>query len=108
MRAITKITFLLIALLSLSSCISLYDVRGVDPSLMPAAQEIRNNKIDDQKYGEACTINVLWLIAIGDSSIETAATNANIKKISAVHTKYYHFLLYLPFYYEGCTIVTGE
>lgn len=108
MRVVTKITLLLTALLSLSSCISLFDIRGVEPSLMPAAQEIRNNKIDDQKYGEACTINVLWLIAIGDSSIETAATNANIKKISAVHTKYNHFFFYLPFYQEGCTIVTGE
>lgn len=99
---------LLLVVLSLSSCIGLYDLSGVNPRLIPTVQEVRNNNVDNRKYGEACVNNVLYLVATGDSSIETAAKNGNINKISSVYTKYFHFMLYIPVYQEGCTVVVGE
>lgn len=103
-----KIIFLVLSLSLLTSCISFYDVQGVNQRLIPTTQEVYHNGVDSYKKGEACVLNILYLVAIGDSSIETAAQNANITKISSISTKYKHFWFYLPFFQEGCTVVTGE
>lgn len=92
----------------LSSCIQYYDVQGVNPKLGPTTQESYDNKVKSQARGEACVYNILWLFAVGDSSIETAKKNGNIEDISYVSTNYKHFILYFPFFQKGCTVVYGQ
>jgi hypothetical protein len=60
------------------------------------------------KTGIACTTNALFLVALGDSSIETAMKNGDITKIAFVDTSYSDLYFYYPFYQKGCTIVKGE
>jgi len=96
-------------LFSLSSCLSFYDLKGSGKKLMPAMQEVYDNKVkENDKIGTACVTNILWLFASGDSSIEAAKNKGNIEKVVSVSTTYEHFILYLPFYQKGCTVVTGQ
>ena len=91
----------------LSSC-QYYDVQGISPRLNPATQEIYDNKVENQAKGEACVYNILWLFAVGDSSIETAKKNGNIQNISYVSTNYKHLILQIPLFQKGCTVVYGK
>jgi hypothetical protein len=60
----------------------------------------------DIKKGEACVSSYLYLYATGDSSIQSAKKNANIKNIYQVQ---YSVLAYGSFlYHKQCTIVYGE
>jgi hypothetical protein len=105
-----KKNFLLLTLiLTLTSCISFYDLQGVDNFLSPTVQETNDNKVSGVKRSEACVTNVLYIVSAGDSSIETAARKGNITKILNVSTKYKHLIFfYIPWFQEGCTIVTGQ
>ncbi len=102
-----KITLTIIASLTLTSCFSYYDLGGVDSILSTTMGQKEDVNVKDAKMGEACTTNVLFLFAFGDSSIETAKRNGYIKDVVSVQTKYKHFVLYLPFFQKGCTIVRG-
>lgn len=107
MKRITLLSFL--SIFFLTSCgIRVADVKGVNNRLNTTVQEIYHNDVKNHKVGEACVTNILYLVAVGDSSVETAARNANITKISSVSTRYKEITIQLPFYQEGCTIVTGE
>ncbi|KKS39538.1 MAG: hypothetical protein UV02_C0066G0009 [Candidatus Kuenenbacteria bacterium GW2011_GWA2_42_15] len=97
------ISFLII---NLTSCIGYYDLKGMDPSL----NQTVGHKVDSDiaiKKGEACITSVLLLFAFGDSSIEKAKREGYIKKITSVETSYKHFLLYIPVFQRGCTVVRG-
>lgn len=56
--------------------------------------------------GESCSRSVLALFAWGDSSIQSAAQKANIKKIA--HIEYEHTAVLGIGYHSFCTIVKGE
>jgi hypothetical protein len=58
------------------------------------------------KTGEACSMTILGLISIGDSSIENAARNGGIQKVSTMN---YSIMSVLGgIFYQYCLIVTGD
>ncbi|GIU70518.1 MAG: hypothetical protein KatS3mg002_1754 [Candidatus Woesearchaeota archaeon] len=58
------------------------------------------------KRGVSCQRSILWLVSIGDSSIETAKKNGNITKIASVDYEILDVLSII--YHRVCTIVQGE
>ena len=66
--------------------------------------QIGNAKIE--KSAQSCSYSPLWLLALGDSSIQTARKKGNIQKIALVE---YEIYAYFGFFYTSfCTIVSGE
>lgn len=67
-----------------------------------------DNAVKPQKQGQACAMNIANVVAIGDSSIETAKNNGKIKKVSFVDTNYKSLTIFAHIYQRGCTVVWGE
>ena len=67
-----------------------------------------DNSIVVTKRGISCVTNILGLAAFGDSSIETAKKEGDVKNIAYVDRTYKAFTIYLPFFQEGCTVVKGN
>ncbi len=67
--------------------------------------EVGDNSVSSTKVGTAMSQSYLGLIAVGDSSIQTAAKNGGITKISHVDWKVKNFLGFIG---EYTTIVYGE
>lgn len=66
--------------------------------------QIGNAKIE--KSAQSCSYSILWLLALGDSSIQTARKKGEITKIALVE---YEIFAYFGFIYNSfCTIVSGE
>ena len=57
------------------------------------------------KQGRACSQSLLFLVATGDSSIETAKKDGSITKIAFIEHEIRAFIFSL--YHEHCTIVHG-
>ena len=57
------------------------------------------------KTGEACTVNYVGLVSVGDASIEAARKNAGIKKIAYIDSSYTNIL---GLYQKYCTLVRGK
>ena len=62
-----------------------------------------NNNIELDKRGEACAVNVLGIVAVGDSSIEAAKRAAGIKDVAFADTTYLNVLFGI--FQRGCTVV---
>ncbi|MCB0405543.1 MAG: TRL-like family protein [Bdellovibrionales bacterium] len=58
------------------------------------------------KMGEACSISILGLIAVGDASIDTARRNGRISKITSVDGTNLTLLGFL--FAQQCTVVRGK
>ena len=58
------------------------------------------------RTGQACSHSVLWAIAWGDSSIETARREGEIEGIASVEHEVFAALGFL--YNRHCTLVSGE
>lgn len=56
--------------------------------------------------GRACSQSLFWLAAWGDSSIETAKANGNIKKVAAITYEQTAILGFV--FHRFCTTVAGE
>ncbi len=107
-------------LLSLAFCLSLFLVQsctstsnGVTPALYTTWKDRDpftkiDNSIVATKKGEACVTNILMLAAFGDSSIETAKKEGDIKNVAYIDRTYKAFAFYFPFFQEGCTVVRGN
>jgi hypothetical protein len=67
-----------------------------------------DNSVNVTKRGTSCVTNVLGLAAFGDSSIETAKKEGEIKNVAYVDRTYDAFILYIPFFQKGCTVVKGN
>ena len=68
-----------------------------------------DNSVNVTKKWTACVTNVLCLDAFGDSSIETAKKEGDLKNVAYVDRSYDGFLLlYIPVFQKGCTIVKGN
>lgn len=63
------------------------------------------HKGDSLKRGEACAYNILGLVAYGDSSIDKAKKDGNMKKISYVD---YDIKNFFSFFGSVCTIAHGQ
>ncbi|MGO8991975.1 MAG: TRL-like family protein [Polyangiaceae bacterium] len=57
------------------------------------------------RSGEACSMNILGIISVGDGSIKSAARDAGITHISTVD---FHYLNILGLFGRVCTLVSGE
>lgn len=100
---------IIILALFLGSCtISIFDLKGTTPIFTSSLQANYHNEVAGSKVGKSCVTNVLSIVASGDSSIESAKRNGNIKNITSVDTSYERMYIYLPFYQKGCTIVRGD
>lgn len=58
------------------------------------------------KSGQACSSQILGMIATGDTRIETAMNNGGIKKVAFVNQSIRSYVLGV--YSEVCTIVRGS
>jgi hypothetical protein len=104
----TKVIMGLLLLFVLVSCAGL-------PEAGPAAVVIDakdGTSISDSSYmtkrkGEACSYNVLGLVAIGDQSIESAMANGNITKVSHIDKNIWAWNIYIALG-KSCTVVYGE
>lgn len=56
--------------------------------------------------GQSCSRSILGLFAFGNSSINAARIQGNIKKIA--HVEYEHTAVLAWLYHSFCTVVTGE
>ncbi len=102
----------LIAILSLSLLLGSCGARtqsGVSAALITSWNDTIpstvNNSVETRKEGKACSVNLLYLYAGGDSSVEAAKRSGDITKIAFVDTSYFS----LGYFFQiGCTIVRGE
>lgn len=99
---------LLLILLSVSSCLKYNDLQGNDPNLDGTIAQKIDNSAKDYFRGKSCVTNVLGLVAIGDSSLETAKNKGHIGKVAYSYTTYKSFTYILPWFQTGCTIAVGE
>ena len=96
----------LATLLVLTGCASTGAFSRTGPALFAFATESGTAFPETAaKRGEACSHNLLGLIAFGDSSIAAAKKSASITRVSTVDTSYTNIL----FLFGGvCTKVTGQ
>lgn len=64
-----------------------------------------DNSVKVTRSGEACSTNILGIIATGDSSVEAAKRDGRIKNVSYADTSYLNIL---GIFQKGCTIVKGN
>lgn len=57
------------------------------------------------RSGEACSMSILGLIAVGDGSVETAAANGGLKTVKVVNLQGFSIL---GLFAQLCTVVAGE
>jgi hypothetical protein len=67
-----------------------------------------DNSVAVTKRGTACVTNILMFAAFGDSSIEAAKKEGDVKNVAYVDRSYKAFWFYFPFFQEGCTVVKGN
>ena len=65
-----------------------------------------DNSVAVKKKGEACASRILWVVAIGDSSLEAAKKEGDIKKLAFADTNYMNVLFSV--FERGCTVAKGE
>jgi len=58
------------------------------------------------RTGRACSTSYLWLVALGDSSIEAARIEGGVSEIATV--EYQNFAVLSVVFHRFCTVVTGE
>ncbi len=103
-----KALILLVSTLLLASC-GAQTRSGVSSGLVSSWKDtisgVSDNSVVVEKSGEACSTNILGIVASGDSSVETAKRNGGIKKVAYSDTTY---LNVLGLYQKGCTVVKGQ
>jgi len=57
------------------------------------------------KTGSACTFSILGILALGDGSVNAAASDAGISKISSIDLK---GLSVLGIFSNQCTVIRGD
>ncbi len=67
-----------------------------------------NNEVVETKHGEACVLNILGLVAVGDASVEKAKRNGNIKNVYTINREIFGLSLYLPIFANSCTVIRGS
>lgn len=80
-KILTTLTLALMFTNSQANAMGLFYTNTTYP-LTATGCEVQN--LHNLKKGSASSNNILFLVEVGDSSIDTAAKNANIKKISHI------------------------
>jgi hypothetical protein len=106
----TFYSFLLaIFMLHFVSCVALTGMQSktAPASLFTYVTEPVSNSgaVAGPKRGEACAVNALGIVSIGDASIASARNAGGIQKVATVDNR---FLNVLFLFGQYCTIVTGE
>jgi hypothetical protein len=107
MNKLFKATLLSLAILGLTGCATTgfsSHTGGAIISLQTEAGEATEHDGAD-KTGEACSSNILGLIAMGDSTVSAAMASGGIQTVSTIDYKYLNIL---ALYGKVCTIVTGS
>ncbi|MAX79712.1 MAG: hypothetical protein CL843_06020 [Crocinitomicaceae bacterium] len=105
MKNLTKIIVALIVIVSLSSCAAVQSpLMGSAFSKVSAPVTATGNEVGT-KVGTASAISIAGIVAIGDASINKAAKEAGITKISHVD---YSVVNIAGFYAEYKVYVYGE
>jgi hypothetical protein len=65
----------------------------------------QNNSAVGSRSGRSETFSILWLVALGDASIKTAASNGSLTTITGADYEYFNVL---GVYQKYTTIVHGE
>ena len=103
-----KALILILSTLVLTSCGG-QTRSGVTAGLVSSWKDtisgVSDNSVTVEKRGEACSTNILGIVASGDSSVETAKRNGGVKKVAFADTTY---LSVLGLYQKGCTVVKGQ
>ncbi len=104
-----KIILYLIAAFALTNCAATTGINsktGLGSLFTDIKEPVSNSAASTgSKRGEACSTNILGLVAVGDSSIIAARVNGGITKVATVDSTYLNVLALFGKY---CTIVTGE
>jgi hypothetical protein len=64
-----------------------------------------NNNVPQNKNGEACAINVLGIVSMGDATVYEATRKARITQVATIDRSYFGVL---GIFSQGCTLVTGD
>ncbi|MBN1783619.1 MAG: TRL-like family protein [Alphaproteobacteria bacterium] len=100
-----KKLMLLVAAFSLAACTSTSNPAGPGMIVSMTKAPIGAGPArSGPKTGKACAQSFLGLVAMGDSSVETAKKNGGIKTVSTVDVENFSVLVYG----ESCTIVKGQ
>jgi len=98
-----KLIYVLTSLVVLSSCVKSAGGPAAFVNTKEAVAAYNNVKVT--KRGKACTKNILTLFSFGDSSIEEAKRNGNIKNVASIDNEFFNIL---GFYQKACVVVRGN
>ena len=102
-----KTSIIVLATLFLTSCGQTKS--GVTGGLITSWKDTISGSVDNSvrvtKSGEACSKNILGIVATGDSSVEAAKKNGRISNVSYADTNY---MSILGLFQKGCTVVKGN
>lgn len=105
MKSIKTLALTAIAASSLAACaIMPSDAGGVFLVNKTTNSGMATSATMPTRVGRACVENILGLVAIGDSSIETAKKNGGIKKVVSVDYEVDQVVVYG----KRCTVVRGN
>jgi hypothetical protein len=97
-----RLVLMVIVALSLSGCALLYnDLKTPLPSL-----SIEGDTQGRTLIGKSSCESYLWMVALGDCSVESAMKNGGLTKVNHVDTEFKSFLL--GAYIKFTTVVYGE
>lgn len=101
-RACMKLVLIVIVAFSLSGCALLYnDLKTPLPSLSVEGDTQARTHI-----GKSSCESYVWVVAVGDCSVETAMKNGNISKVHHVDSEFKSF--FFGIYTRFTTVVYGE
>lgn len=109
------LTVMVVGMLSLTGCLGAFNM--MQPGVLVAGPGliftdvhggtlILDNGTAPTKTGQACSSEVLGLVATGDSRVETAMANGNIQKVVFVDHSIKSYVFGI--YGEACTRVRGN
>ena len=104
-----KLLFLLLFIFSLCNCVSTGSNTPLGYSYLKISKEAGQMGYDDYneeqelKKGQACSHNILGLVAFGDSSFSSAKKSGGLNKVFYSDMDIVNAI----FYGRGCTVVTG-
>jgi len=101
-RAVLKLALITIVAFSLSGCALLYnDLKTPLPSLSVSADTESRTSV-----GKASCASYVWVVAVGDCSVEPAMKNGSIMKVHHVDSEFRSF--FFGIYSTFTTVVYGE
>lgn len=100
-----KTSILSLAVLSLTGCAVIPSDAGQSFMINKSISSgVATTSTASSKEGRACAENILGMVILGDSSINTAKKNGGITKVSSVDKEIEQYVVYG----KACTVVRGN